>query len=43
LSGLTYQQFGLTGSLWCSTLLVALAAAISIGLPEVPRAAVGRQ
>mgnify|MGYP001820261593 CR=1 FL=1 len=35
LSGWMYQQYGLAGCLWCSALLVAIAAAISFGLPEV--------
>ena len=38
LSGWMYQQYGLAGCLWCSALLVAIAAAISFGLPEVHRA-----
>ena len=35
LSGLSYQQFGLEGCLWCSAVLVVIAALISIALPAV--------
>jgi len=39
LSGLSYQQFGLEGCLWCSALLVVIAALLSIGLPEIRQSA----
>ncbi|WP_428605186.1 organoarsenical effux MFS transporter ArsJ [Sedimenticola sp.] len=39
-SGWLYQQYGLTGCLWGSTLFVLLAALISSGLPDLKRQSV---
>ena len=36
LSGLGYQQFGLTGCLWISALFIAITALLSLRLPPVP-------
>ena len=35
LSGLSYQHYGLEGCLWCSALLVVMAALLSVALPKV--------
>ncbi|WP_456373974.1 organoarsenical effux MFS transporter ArsJ [Thiolapillus sp.] len=37
LSGWSYQQWGLEGCLWISTVFVIIAALLSVLLPEVPR------